>query len=46
MPVCLAMGEAAGTAAALAASRSGDVRADVDPALLRQTLRENGAYLP
>ena len=46
MPVCLAMGEAAGTAAALAASRSGDVRADVDTALLRQTLRENGAYLP
>lgn len=46
MPVCLAMGEAAGTAAAMAASRSGDVRVDVDTNVLRTTLRDNGAYLP
>lgn len=45
MPVCLAMGEAAGLAAALAASKDGDVHA-VDVALLRRRLREEGAYLP
>jgi hypothetical protein len=46
MPVCLCMGEAAGTAAAMAAARgAGDVRA-VDPAELRNRLRGHGAYLP
>jgi hypothetical protein len=46
MPVCLAMGEAAGLAAALAA-RSGekDVHA-VDTEHLRQRLREEHAFLP
>ena len=44
MPVCLAMGEAAGTAAAFAAaSDSCDVHA-VDTERLRAALRENGAY--
>lgn len=43
MPVCLAMGEAAGMAAAFAASDSGDVHA-VDVQKLRATLRKNGAY--
>ncbi|QWU17586.1 FAD dependent oxidoreductase [Paenibacillus sophorae] len=45
MPVCLAMGEAAGLAAALAALADGDVHA-VDVARLRGRLREEGAYLP
>ena len=46
MPVCLAMGEAAGLAAALAARTPGhDVHA-VDTSLLRERLREHGAYLP
>lgn len=46
MPNCLAMGEAAGCAAALAvAAHGGDVRA-VDTQVLRQRLRERGAYLP
>ena len=46
MPVCLAMGEAAGMAAAHAARDSeGDVHA-VDIARLRSRLREEGAYLP
>lgn len=46
MPVCLAMGEAAGLAAALAASEAGhDVHA-VDVATLRRRLKEEGAYLP
>ena len=44
MPVCLAMGEAAGTAAAFAAASDGcDVHA-VDTERLRTALRENGAY--
>lgn len=46
MPNCLCTGEAAGTAAAMAAQMP---RADVhrvDTVLLRQTLRQNGAYLP
>jgi glycine/D-amino acid oxidase-like deaminating enzyme len=46
MPVCLAMGEAAGLAAALAArSAEKDVHA-VDTDHLRQRLREENAYLP
>jgi hypothetical protein len=46
MPNCLAMGEAAGCAAARAAAHHhGDVRA-VDVAQLRETLRGYGAYLP
>lgn len=46
MPVCLAMGEAAGLAAALAARETvPDVHA-VDTGLLRARLRAEGAYLP
>lgn len=46
MPVCLAMGEAAGIAATMAASEPGrDVHA-VNVPHLRQTLRKHGAYLP
>jgi hypothetical protein len=45
MPVCLAMGEAAGTAAAMAVKNDNDVRAiNVDE--LRDKLRNNGCYLP
>jgi hypothetical protein len=45
MPVCLAMGEAAGMAAAMAAKDSGNVH-QVDVQHLRTRLREEGAYLP
>jgi hypothetical protein len=46
MPVCLAMGEAAGMAAAHAVVANGaDVHA-VDTVHLRRRLREEGAYLP
>ncbi len=45
MPCCLAMGEAAGLAAALASSGDGDVHA-VDTDRLRARLLEEGAYLP
>jgi len=46
MPVCLAMGEAAGVAASLAArAPAPDVHAVVAEAL-RRRLRECGAYLP
>lgn len=45
MPVCLAMGEAAGMAAAMAAASDGDVRA-VETARLRKALKEHNAYLP
>ena len=46
MPVCLAMGEAAGIAAAMAAgAESPDVHT-VDVSGLRQILRDHGAYLP
>lgn len=46
MPVCLATGEAAGLAAAMAAGGAeADVHA-VDANQLRQRLREHGAYLP
>lgn len=45
MPVCLAMGEAAGMAAAMASDAGNDVRG-VDVQRLRRKLREAGAYLP
>jgi len=45
MPVCLATGEAAGTAAALAAAADGNVHR-LDPSALRDHLRKNGVYLP
>jgi hypothetical protein len=45
MPVCLAMGEAAGTAAAQVAATTGDVH-KADVARLRETLRKEGGYLP
>lgn len=46
MPVCLAMGEAAGLAAAQAAQyHDGDVHA-MDTVRLRQRLKAEGAYLP
>ncbi|SDT91618.1 FAD dependent oxidoreductase [Verrucomicrobium sp. GAS474] len=46
MPVCLAMGEAAGMAAALAGERfDSDVHA-VDTEALRDRLRSEGVYLP
>lgn len=46
MPACLGMGEAAGLAAALAATHPApDVHA-VDTATLRRRLREEGGYLP
>jgi hypothetical protein len=44
MPVCLAMGEAAGVAAAMAVEKS-DVH-KVDTSLLREKLRTHGAWLP
>jgi hypothetical protein len=46
MPVCLAMGEAAGMAAAHAAGLpTADVH-KIDVQNLRKRLREEGAYLP
>jgi hypothetical protein len=46
MPVCLAMGEAAGMAAAHA-TKAADVDVhSVDTDRLRQRLKEEGAYLP
>ncbi|NLG81571.1 MAG: FAD-dependent oxidoreductase [Bacilli bacterium] len=44
MPTCLAMGEAAGLAASLAASNDGKVR-DIDVQHLRKRLLEEGAYI-
>ena len=44
MPPCMGMGQAAGTAAALAVKGGTTVR-DVDPQALRETLKKNGAYL-
>ncbi|WNS46199.1 FAD-dependent oxidoreductase [Paenibacillus sp. MMS20-IR301] len=46
MPVCLAMGEAAGLAAALAAAQTGGDVHTVDITQLRTRLREEGGYLP
>lgn len=45
MPVCLAMGEAAGAAAGAALAHGGDVRA-IDVPALREHLRGHGAWLP
>lgn len=45
MPVCLALGEAAGTAANMAVQEQGDVRG-IDVSMLRQKLRRAGAWLP
>ena len=45
MPVCLAMGEAAGVAAAMSVKEQGAVRS-VDVDSLRARLREAGGYLP
>lgn len=45
MPVCLATGEAAGMASAMAARATGDVH-QVDAQVLRARLRAEGAYLP
>jgi hypothetical protein len=46
MPVCLTMGEAAGMAAAMAASTHAGQCRSVSTEVLRQRLREEGAYLP
>lgn len=46
MPVCLAMGEAAGLAAALAARTDSIDVHTLDTAILRRRLREENAYLP
>ncbi|RRJ95238.1 FAD-dependent oxidoreductase [Opitutaceae bacterium TAV4] len=46
MPVCLAMGEAAGMAGAMAALKHQSRVRDVDTDELRSRLREEGAYLP
>jgi hypothetical protein len=46
MPVCLAMGEAAGLAAALAVGTPGEDVHAIDTRQLRRRLREEGAYLP
>ncbi|MDE1170093.1 MAG: FAD-dependent oxidoreductase [Verrucomicrobium sp.] len=46
MSVCLAMGEAAGAAAAVAAKRHAGRPRDVDVAALRERLTRAGAYLP
>ncbi|MEI6519492.1 MAG: FAD-dependent oxidoreductase [bacterium] len=45
MPVCLAMGEAAGVAAAMAVKVGNDVR-EIDVNDLRAKLQQNGCYLP
>jgi hypothetical protein len=44
MPPCMGMGQAAGTAAALAVKDGSTVR-NVDAQVLRKVLKENGAYL-
>jgi hypothetical protein len=46
MPVCLAMGEAAGIAAVLAYKTADGDAHGVDVTVLREKLREYGAYLP
>ncbi|MDB5370671.1 MAG: putative FAD-dependent oxidoreductase [Roseomonas sp.] len=45
MPTIMAIGQAAGTAAALACAGHGDTR-QVDAVQLRQRLRQDGAFLP
>lgn len=46
MPVCMTMGEAAGVAAAEAATKHGGEVRKVDAQVLRKHLKELGAYLP
>lgn len=46
MPVCLAMGEAAGIAAAMAVHLPGNDVHTVDISILRKRLKEEGAFLP
>lgn len=46
MPVCLAMGEAAGIAAAMAVHLPGNNVHTVDISILRKRLKEEGAFLP
>ena len=46
MPVCLAMGEAAGMAASHAVETNGNDVHKVDVRNLRKRLKEEGAYLP
>lgn len=46
MPVCLAMGEAAGLAGATAATQHAGFVREIDPHQLRAELRDAGAYLP
>lgn len=46
MPVCLAMGEAAGIAAAMAVNLPGNNVHTVDVSILRKRLKEEGAFLP
>jgi len=46
MPVCLAMGEAAGAAAAMMARMPKPDARRVEVRILRDTLRDGGAYLP
>lgn len=46
MPVCFALGEAAGTAAAMAARDTQGAVRSIDVNTLRERLRANGAYLP
>jgi hypothetical protein len=45
MPVCLAMGEAAGTAAAMAVATN-TLPKNINTQALRERLKINGAYLP
>lgn len=45
MPVCLAMGEAAGRAAAMACSTDGHDVHSIDVQVLREKLLKNGAYI-
>lgn len=45
MPPCFAMGQAAGTAAALAVAQGCGIKA-LDVSLLQKTLRDDGVYLP
>ena len=45
MPPCIAMGQAAGTAAGLAVSSGKQIR-QIDITQLQRVLRQNGVYLP
>lgn len=45
MPPCMCMGQAAGIAASLSAQQCMNPR-DIQPAQVRETLRQQGAFLP